>query len=134
VKRLALVVAAGVLPATAQVATVTTVSSLNPDPAAQIVRFTAQLQFAPGAGAYSTGTITFRCMQTPATAGRRNVQTFGSTIALTTQASIVVSTLSAGSYVIPASFSGDNVYAPSTSSPLNQVLTPPSVGITPTIN
>ena len=58
VKRLALVVAAGVLPATAQVATVTTVSSLNAYPAAQIVRFTAQLQFAPAAGAYPTGTIT----------------------------------------------------------------------------
>lgn len=51
VKRLALVVAAGVLPATAQVADVTTVSSLNPYPAAQIVRFTGELQFAPAAGA-----------------------------------------------------------------------------------
>jgi hypothetical protein len=60
VKRLALVVAAGVLPATAQVATVTTVSSLSPYPAAQIVRFTAPLQFAPAAGAYRTATITFR--------------------------------------------------------------------------
>jgi hypothetical protein len=58
------------------------------------------------------------------------VQTFGSTTALTTQASIVVSTLSAGSYAIQASFSGDNVYALSTSSTLNQVLTPPSVGVT----
>lgn len=62
------------------------------------------------------------------------MQTFGSTTALTTQASIVVSTLSAGSYAIQASFSGDNVYAPSTSSTLNQVLTPPSVDMTPTIN
>jgi hypothetical protein len=62
------------------------------------------------------------------------VQTFGSTTALTTQASIVLSALSARSYAIQASFSGDNVYAPSTSSTLNQVLTPPSVGMTPTIN
>lgn len=46
----------------------------------------------------------------------------------------MVSTLSAGSYAIQASFSGDNVYAPSTSSTLNQVLTPPSVDMTPTIN
>jgi len=59
------------------------------------------------------------------------VQAFGSTTALTTQASVVVSTLSAGSYAIQASFSGDNVYAPRTSSTLNQVLTPPSVGLTP---
>lgn len=59
VKRLALVVAAGVLLATAQVAAVTTVSSLNPYPAAQILRFTAELQFAPAAGSYPTGTITF---------------------------------------------------------------------------
>jgi hypothetical protein len=62
------------------------------------------------------------------------VQAIGSTTALTTHASIVVSTLSAGSYAIQASFSGDNVYAASTSSTLNQVLTPPSVGMTPTIN
>jgi hypothetical protein len=52
------------------------------------------------------------------------VQAFGSTTALTTQASVVVSTLSAGSYAIQASFSGDNVYAPRTSSTLNEVLTP----------
>ena len=62
--RLALILAAAALPAAAQLTpTVTTLSStLNPT--AQIVRFTAHLQFAPAAGAYPTGTTTFRYADT----------------------------------------------------------------------
>jgi uncharacterized protein (TIGR03437 family) len=138
VNRLALILAAVVLPAGAQgggVATMTTLSSsLNPSPAAQALRFTAQLNYTAAGGVNPTGTITFRYADTGNVLGTANVQTFGSTTALTTQASVVVSTLSAGSYTIQASYSGDNVYAPSTSPTLNQVLMPPAVGITPTIN
>ncbi len=108
-------------------------SSLNPSPAPQTVRFTAQLQYAP-AGAYPTGTVTFKYADTGNLLGTANLQTFGSTAALTTQATIAVSSLSAGSYAVQASYSGDNVYAPSTSETFKQVLTPPSGGLEPTIN
>ena len=135
--RLALILAAAVLPAGAQVGSVVTVttlsSSLNPSPAAQALRFTAQLNYTP-TGVYPTGSVTFKYADTGNMLGTAKVQTFGSATALTTQASIAVSTLSAGSYPIQALYSGDNVYAPSTSATLNQVLTPPAVGITPTIN
>jgi uncharacterized protein (TIGR03437 family) len=134
--RLALILAAAVLPAGAQVTpTVTALSSsLNPSPAAQALRFTAQVNYTPTGGVYPTGTITFKYADTGNVLGTANVQTFGSATALTTQASIVVSTLSGGSYAIQASYSGDNVYAPSTSPTLNQVLTAPIFGVTPTIN
>jgi uncharacterized protein (TIGR03437 family) len=135
VNRLALILAAAALPAAAQLSpTVTTVSStLNPYPAAQIVRFTAQLQFTP-AGAYPTGTVTFRYADTGNLLGTANVQTFGATSALTTQASIAVPSPSAGSYAIQASYSGDNVYAASTSQIYTQVFTPSSSAVGPTIN
>jgi uncharacterized protein (TIGR03437 family) len=134
VNRLALILAAAALPAAAQVATVTTVSStLNPSPAPQTVRFTAQLQFTPAA-TYPTGTVTFKYADTGNMLGTANVQTFGPTSALTTQASIAVSSISAGTYTIQASYSGDNVYAPSTSQIYTQVLSPPPGGLPPTIN
>jgi uncharacterized protein (TIGR03437 family) len=134
VNRLALVVAAAALPVAAQVATVTTVSStLNPSPAAQTVRITAQLQFTPTGGAYPTGTVTFRYADTGNLVGTANVQTFGSTAALTTQATIAVPKLSPGSYGIQASYSGDNVYAPSTSQTYTQVMGPSSSAVGPAI-
>jgi hypothetical protein len=40
------------------------------------------------------------------------VQTFGSTAALATQTSIAVSTLSEATYTLQASYSGDDLYAP----------------------
>ena len=126
-ERLALVVAAGVLLATAQVAAVTTISSLNP-----ILRRKSSAS-PPTYNSRRRRVRTPRApihsdTQTPATCqGLRNVQTLGSTTALTTQASIVVSTLSAGPYVIQASFAGDNVYA-------KPGVDAPSIGITPTIN
>jgi hypothetical protein len=52
----------------------------------------------PHAGIYPTGTITFKYADTGNVLGTANMQTFGLTTALTTPASIVVSTLSAGSY------------------------------------
>jgi uncharacterized protein (TIGR03437 family) len=109
-------------------------SSLNPSPAAQALRFTAQLSYKPSGGVYPTGTITFKYTDSGNALGTANVQTFGATSALTTQASIVVSTLSAGSYSIQAFYSGDSVYAPSSSPTLSQVETAPAVGILPTIN
>jgi uncharacterized protein (TIGR03437 family) len=133
--RFALMLAAAVLPAGAQVTTVTTLSSsLNPSPAAQALQFTAQLNYTPAGGVYPTGTITFKDAGSGNVLGTANVQTFGSTTALTTEASIAVSTMSAGSYTIQASYSGDSVYAPSTSSTLNQVETAPIFGVTPTID
>src|SRR5215469_857832 len=111
VNRLALVVAAAALPAAAQVAT-GTLSSQNPYPAAQIVRFTAQLQYTPAAGVYPTGAVTFKYADTGNVLGTAKVQTFGSTAALTTQATIAVLSPSAGSYAIQASYSGDNIHAP----------------------
>jgi uncharacterized protein (TIGR03437 family) len=135
VNRLALVLAATALPAAAQVATVTTVSSsLNPTPAAHSVRITAQLQYAPAAGAYPTGTVTFKFADTGNVLGTAKVQTFGSTAALATQASIAVSTLSEATYTLQASYSGDKVYAPSTSQTFQLVLTSPSSAVGPTIN
>jgi len=62
------------------------------------------------------------------------METFGSTAALGTQASIAVSTLSEVTYTLQASYSGDNVYAPSTSQAFQLVLTSPSSAVTPTIN
>jgi uncharacterized protein (TIGR03437 family) len=133
--RLALIVAATALPAAAQVATVTTVSStLNPSPAAQILRLTAQLQYSPAGGVSPTGTITFKYADTGNLMGTGKVQVFGSTTALTTQASIEVPSLSAGTYTIQASYSGDNVYAPSTSQTYTQMLGPSSSAAGPTIN
>ena len=134
VNRLALILAAAALPVAAQVATVTTVSStLNPSPAAQIIRFTAQLQFAPTGGAYPTGTVTFKYADTGNLVGTANVQTFGSTAALTTQATIAVPKLSAGTYPIQASYSGDDVYASSTSQTFTQVMTSSSSAVGPAI-
>ena len=134
VNRLALVVAAAALPVAAQVATVTTVSStLNPSPAAQTVRITAQLQFAPTGGAYPTGIVTFKYADTGNLVGTANVQTFGATAALTTQATIAVPKLSPGTYPIQASYSGDNVYAPSTSQTFTQVMTSSSSAVGPAI-
>ena len=138
INSLALILVAAVLPAGAQVGSVVTMttlsSSLSPSPAAQPLRFTAQLNYTATSGVYPTGTITFKYADTGNVLGTANVQTFGSTSALTTQASFVVSNLSAGSYTIQASYSGDNVYAPSTAPTLNQVLTAPIVGGPPTIN
>jgi uncharacterized protein (TIGR03437 family) len=133
VNRFALILAAAALPAAAQVATVTTVSStLNPSPAAQILRLTAQLQFAPAATA-PTGTVTFKLADTGSVLGTAKVQTFGAISALTTQASLAP-LLSAGTYTIQASYSGDSVYAPSTSQTYTQTLSPSSSAVDPTIN
>jgi uncharacterized protein (TIGR03437 family) len=135
VNRLALILAAAALPAAAQVATVTTLSStLNPTPAAHSVRITAQLQYTPAAGAYPTGTVTVRFADTGNVLGTAKVQTFGSTAALATQATIEVSTLSEATYMLQASYSGDSVYAPSTSQNFQLVLTSPSSAVGPTIN
>ena len=119
--RLALILAAAALPAPAQLTpTVTTLSStLNPTPAAHSVRITAQLQYTPAAGAYPTGTVTFKFADTGNVMGTAKVQTFGSTAALATQASIAVSTLSEATYALQASHSGDNAYAQSTSQTFN---------------
>ena len=134
VNRLALLLAAAALPAGAQVASVGTVttlsSSLNPSPAAQALRITAELQYTPANGVYPTGTITFRYADTGNVLGTAKVQTFGSTAALATQATIAVSTLSEATYTLQASYSGDNVYAPSTSQTFQLVLTSPSSAVT----
>ena len=66
--------------------------------------------------------------------GTGKVQTFGATAALATQASIAVSRLSEATYTLQASYSGDNVYAPSTSETFQLVLTSPSSAVGPTIN
>jgi hypothetical protein len=136
VNRLALILAAAALPAAAQLTpTVTTLSStLNPTPAAHSVRITAQLQYTPAAGAYPTGTVTVRFADTGNVLGTAKVQTFGSTAALATQATTEVSTLSEATYTLQASYSGDNIYAPSTSQTFQLVLTSPSSAVTPTIN
>jgi hypothetical protein len=66
VNRLVLVLAPAALPATAQLTpTVTTLSSTwNPSPEAHSFRITAQLQYAPEAGTYPTGTVTFKFADT----------------------------------------------------------------------
>ena len=59
-----------------------------------------QLNYTPAGGIYPAGIITFKYADTDKRVATASVQTFGPTTALTTQASIVVSMLSAGTYHI----------------------------------
>jgi len=108
--------------------TATLSSSQNPSAVGQSVRFTAQLQFSLTNKTYPTGTVTFKDTSTGNVLGTADVQTSGGGLEKVTLASITTSSLAGGSHAVQATYSGNNLYAPSTSQILNQVLSGASSG------
>src|SRR6267378_825 len=102
-------------------------SSLNPSSVGQSVTFTAKLTYTLTNKTYPTGTVTFTDTPTSNVLGTANVQTSSGRQGVVTIASITTSSLAGGSHLIQAAYSGDNIYAPSTSQIVNQVI---SFGIT----
>jgi uncharacterized protein (TIGR03437 family) len=100
--------------------TVALTSSMNPAIAGQSLEFSAQLDFAVTAGVYPTGSVTFTDTATGNVLGTGKVQTSGAGRQLATAASLAMSSLASGSYSVMAAYSGDNVYAPSSSQTLQQ--------------
>src|SRR5882762_2386684 len=103
-------------------------SSQNPSAVGQSVSFTAQLQFSLTNKTYPTGTVTFKDTSTGNVLGTADVQTSGGGLQTVTIASITTTSLAGGSHAVQATYSGNNLYAPSTSQILNQVLSGASSG------
>jgi uncharacterized protein (TIGR03437 family) len=113
--------------------TVTTLtSSFLSATAGQSITLTAKLGFTLADNTNATGTINFTDMKTGKVVGTASVQTSGSRTQTITGASIVTSSLAAGSYSIQAVYSGDNIYAPSSSQPL--AITIVNGAVVPTIS
>jgi uncharacterized protein (TIGR03437 family) len=64
---------------------------------------------------YPTGTVTFTDVQSGSVLAEAPVQTSGGRTNVVTGASMATSSLAVGSYNVQAAYSGDNIYAPSTS-------------------
>jgi uncharacterized protein (TIGR03437 family) len=99
-------------------------SSLNPSAAGQIVTFTAQLKYTLARNTFPRGIVTFTDTNTSSVLGTARVQTSGGRGAFATTASIMTSSLAAGSYAVQAAYSGDFIYSPSASQIVNQVVGP----------
>ncbi len=94
-------------------------SSVNPSASGQLVTFTATVLALVGGTEAPTGTVTFADTSTlpPTTLGTAGLNTLE-------QATISTSALAPGLHTISATYSGDNAFAPGTSAPLSQVVTP----------
>lgn len=99
----------------------TLASSANPATAGQSVTLTATLTYTFTNNSHTTGTVTFTDTNTGIVLGAANVETVGAGRDLVTIATITT-LLSAGTYAVQASYSGDNIYGPSTSQILNEVV------------
>jgi len=109
-------------------------SSLNPSSAGQTVTFTARLRYTLANNTFPAGVVVFTDTNTGGVLGSARVQTSGGgVVSANTAASIATSSLAAGSYAVLAAYSGDNIYSPSSSQIVNQVVgpgTPPPPSIT----
>ena len=108
----------------------TLASSPNPSTAGQSVTFGAAIRYVSANNSSPTGTVTFTDTTTGSVLGTVSVQTSGSRVGVGTAASIAVTSLTAGTHAIQASYSGDNVYGPSASQIVNQLVTPAGGGTT----
>jgi len=107
-------------------------SSPNPSQVGQTVTFTARLRYTVAQNTFPTGIVTFTDTNTGTVLGMPGVQTSGGAGLASTVASITTSSLAAGSYAVQAGYSGDNIYAPSSSQVVVQVVgsgTPPAPSI-----
>lgn len=104
----------------AQLAPTTTTMSATPNPSSlgQAVTLSAIVKFTSADNSSPTGKVSFVNASTSAVLGTGVVQTSGAGIELVTSASMLTSSLAPGSYTIQAVYSGDNIYAASTSTTL----------------
>jgi uncharacterized protein (TIGR03437 family) len=110
----------------------TLVSSLNPSATGQSVTFTARVGYTLTANTFPTGSVTFTDTKTHNLLGTANVQTSGNGLQEITAAAITTS-LGGGSYAVQAAYSGDSIYASSTSPIVNQTVSGPANSSLPAI-
>ncbi len=100
-------------------ATSTSITGLSPNPATAglSVAFTAEITYTLTQNTRPTGTVTFTDTNTGNTLGTGNVTNIGGGhgTPVVTQASFTTSSLAAGSYAVQAKYSGDAIYAASSS-------------------
>jgi uncharacterized protein (TIGR03437 family) len=96
------------------------------------VTFSVQLGFTVTNNTYPTGTVTFTDVKSGSVLAQEPVQTSGSRTEVGTGASMTTSSLAVGSYNVQAAYSGDNIYAPSTSQMI--VITVGTSGATPQVS
>ncbi len=101
--------------------TTTLTSSPNPATVAQSIVFSAQLTFNQVNNTNPTGTVTFTDTSTGTVLGTSPVQTVGGPRMQSVVATLTTS-LAAGVYAVQAAYSGDNIYSPSTSQIVSQVV------------
>jgi uncharacterized repeat protein (TIGR01451 family) len=113
-----------VVTALSQFTAATASLSSTPDPSTsgQTIIFSCILTYTLANNTYPSGTVTFTDTATGTTLGTGNVQTSGTGAEYTTGAALTTSSLAPGTYAMQASYSGDNIYSPSTSHILNQVV------------
>ena len=99
-------------------------SSPNPSAVGQTVTFTARVQSSSTQSTAPTGIVTFTDTNTGTVLGTARVQNSVGGVSLFTTAFITTSSLAAGSYAVQAAYSGDNIYSPSASQIVNQVVGP----------
>src|SRR5205814_5091559 len=97
-------------------------SSVNPSTAGQSATFSARLTYTRTNLTTPTETATFTHVNSGNVLGAGNVQTSGTGEEFLTGVAIAIPSLAAGSYAIQAAYSGNNTYAPSTSTIVNQVV------------
>jgi uncharacterized protein (TIGR03437 family) len=114
----------------AQAASTNTTLALSPNPsiAAQSVTLSAAINYLPANTSNPTGTVTFADMTTGSALGTVSVQTSGTRLGVGTAASITVTSFTAGTHAIQASYSGDGIYGPSASPIVNLLVTPAGGG------
>jgi uncharacterized protein (TIGR03437 family) len=110
----------------AQAASTNTTLALSPNPsvAGQSVTVSAAINYLPTSNSNPTGTVTFTDTTTGSALGTVAVQTSGTRLGVGTAASITVTSLTAGTHAIQASYSGDGIFLASASPIVNQLVTP----------
>jgi uncharacterized protein (TIGR03437 family) len=121
----------------AQSSATNTTLALSPNPsiAGQSVTLSAAISYVPANNSSPTGTVTFTDETTGSVLGTVSVQTSGTRLGVGTAASITVTSLTAGTHAIQASYSGDGIYVSSASPIVNLLVTPAGggTGATPAI-
>jgi uncharacterized protein YjdB len=107
-------------------------SSINPAKVGNSITFTAQLVYKLAQNSHPTGTVVFTERNSGRVLGTTKVITSGGPRNQITAASLTISSLVAGSHAIEAAYSGDNIYAPSSSPVLHQIVQGSSVESTST--
>jgi uncharacterized protein (TIGR03437 family) len=102
--------------------------SPNPSVAGQSVTLSAAISYVPANNSSPTGSVTFTDTTTGSVVGTVGVQTSGSRLGVGTTASITVTSLTAGTHAIQASYSGDGIYVSNASPIVNLLVTPAGGG------